>query len=52
VLVTANLWGLIFGDGPAAPNGPPSAGTPETLFFTAGATPGRHGLIGSITIVI
>jgi uncharacterized protein (TIGR03118 family) len=50
--VAPNLWGLIFGDGPGAPNGPPSAGTPETLFFTAGATPGRHGLIGSITIVI
>lgn len=50
--VAPHLWGLIFGDGPAAPGGPPSAGTPETLFFTAGATFGRHGLIGEITIVI
>lgn len=50
--VAPNLWGLIFGDGPAAPGGPPSAGTPETLFFTAGATLGRHGVIGEITIVI
>jgi uncharacterized protein (TIGR03118 family) len=43
------LWGLILGDGPAAPGGPPSAGEFDTLFFTAGATPGRHGLIGEIT---
>jgi uncharacterized protein (TIGR03118 family) len=47
--VAPQLWGLIFGDGPAAPGGPPSAGTPSTLFFTAGATPGRHGLIGKIS---
>jgi uncharacterized protein (TIGR03118 family) len=45
------LWGLIFGDGPAAPGGPPSAGFPTTLFFTEGATLGRHGLIGEITQV-
>ena len=44
------LWGLIFGDGPAAPGGPPSAGNFDTLFFTAGATPGRDGLIGEIGI--
>jgi uncharacterized protein (TIGR03118 family) len=44
------LWGLIFGDGPAAQGGPPSAGFFDTLFFTAGATPGRHGLIGKIEI--
>ena len=47
--VAPNLWGLIFGDGPAAPGGPPSAGTPSTLFFTEGAWFGRHGLIGKIT---
>jgi hypothetical protein len=47
--VAPNLWGLIFGDGPAAPGGPPSAGTPSTLFFTEGAWFGQHGLIGKIT---
>jgi uncharacterized protein (TIGR03118 family) len=47
--VAPNLWGLIFGDGPAAPGGPPSAGTPSTLFFTEGAWFGRPGLIGKIT---
>lgn len=46
--VAPNLWGLIFGDGPAAPGGPPSAGLPSTLFFTEGATLGRHGLVGKI----
>jgi uncharacterized protein (TIGR03118 family) len=49
--VAPGLWGLIFGDGPAAPGGPPSAGFPSTLFFTVGATFGRHGVIGEITPV-
>jgi uncharacterized protein (TIGR03118 family) len=48
--VAPQLWGLIFGDGPTpAGTNPPSAGTGSTLFFTAGATLGRHGLVGEIT---
>jgi uncharacterized protein (TIGR03118 family) len=35
------LWGLIFGD--------KSAGTPNTLFFSAGIADETHGLLGSIT---
>ena len=46
-----NLWGLIFGDGPAPKGGNPSAGTPGTLFFTAGSFPGAHGVIGEVTLV-
>jgi uncharacterized protein (TIGR03118 family) len=37
------LWGLIFGDR--------SAGTPNTLFFSAGIAEETHGLLGSLTAV-
>ncbi len=46
--VAPNLWGLIFGDGPAAQGTPGSAGFPSTLFFTAGASFGRDGVVGEI----
>ena len=35
------LWGLLFGNG--------VAGTPDTLFFTAGIAAEDHGLMGTIT---
>jgi hypothetical protein len=35
------LWGLMFGNG--------VAGTPSTLFFTAGIAKETHGLMGTIT---
>jgi uncharacterized protein (TIGR03118 family) len=38
------LWGLIFGQ-----NGDRAAGTPNTLFFSAGIAEETHGLLGSIT---
>jgi uncharacterized protein (TIGR03118 family) len=40
-LVIDGLWGLAFGNGG-------SAGTPDTLFFTAGPDDESHGLFGSI----
>jgi uncharacterized protein (TIGR03118 family) len=48
--VAPNLWGLIFGDGPA-PGVSSSAGDKHTLFFTEGSTPGRHGEIGDVRLV-
>lgn len=36
------LWGLILGDG--------AAGTPQTLFFTAGIGDESHGLLGAINL--
>ena len=35
------LWGLIYGDA--------SAGTPNTLFFSAGIADESHGLLGTLT---
>jgi uncharacterized protein (TIGR03118 family) len=46
--VAPSLWGLIFGDGPAAAGTPGSAGFPSTPFFTAGASLGRDGVVGEI----
>ncbi len=43
-LVIDGLWGLTFGNGG-------SAGTPDTLFFTAGPDSESHGLFGSIVPV-
>jgi uncharacterized protein (TIGR03118 family) len=37
-----DLWGLIVGDG--------VAGTPQTVFFTAGIADEGHGLLGAITV--
>ena len=43
-LVIDGLWGLAFGNGG-------KAGTPDTLFFSAGPDSENHGLFGSITPV-
>jgi len=40
-IVISGLWGLIRGDG--------AAGTPHTVFFTAGLADESHGLLGTIT---
>ncbi len=40
-IVISGLWGLIRGDG--------AAGTPRTVFFTAGLADESHGLLGTIT---
>jgi uncharacterized protein (TIGR03118 family) len=40
-IVVSGLWGLIRGDG--------AAGTPQTVFFTAGLAGESHGLLGTIT---
>lgn len=48
--VAPNLWGLIFGDGPSPTGNPPSAGSPSSLFFTAGTFRGAHGVIGEINV--
>jgi uncharacterized protein (TIGR03118 family) len=40
-IVISGLWGLILGDG--------AAGTPQTVFFTAGLAAESHGLLGTIT---
>ncbi len=40
-IVISGLWGLILGDG--------AAGTPHTVFFTAGLADESHGLLGTIT---
>jgi len=45
-----SLWGLIFGDGPSPTGNPPSAGSPSSLFFTAGTFRGAHGVIGEINV--
>ncbi len=41
-IVIDDLWGLILGDG--------AAGTPQTLFFTAGIADEGHGLLGAINL--
>ncbi len=41
-LTIDGLWALTFGNGG-------SAGTPDTLFFSAGPDGESHGLFGSIT---
>ena len=48
--IAPNLWGLIFGDGPSPTGNPPSAGSPSSLFFTAGTFRGAHGVIGEINV--
>ncbi len=40
-IVISGLWGLIRGNG--------AAGTPQTVFFTAGLADESHGLLGTIT---
>jgi hypothetical protein len=39
-----------FGDGPSPTGNPPSAGSPSSLFFTAGTFRGAHGVIGEINV--
>jgi uncharacterized protein (TIGR03118 family) len=40
-IVISGLWGLILGNG--------AAGTPQTVFFTAGLADESHGLLGTVT---
>jgi uncharacterized protein (TIGR03118 family) len=40
-IAVQGLWGLMFGNG--------TAGTPDTLFFTAGISDEEHGLMGTLT---
>ncbi len=49
-IVNRGLKGLILGDGPTVNPATPAAGTPQTVFFSAGIVAGHHGLVGSITL--